>query len=75
MRQGMRGDRCVRVPECRGLRAARSGLSGTACGEEWFCRHAGARSQQLRESVELRPAARLPISFGYIAYEKYKLVL
>lgn len=71
----MREDRYVRVPECRGLRAARSGRLGIACEEEWFCRHAEALSQQLRESVELRPAARLPISFGYIAYEKYKLVL
>jgi hypothetical protein len=26
-----------------------------------------------RGSVELRPAARLPIFFGYIAYEEYEL--
>jgi hypothetical protein len=43
------------------VRAVRSGLSGTACGEERFCPHGEAPSQQPPESVELRPAARLPV--------------
>jgi hypothetical protein len=55
------------------LRAARSGPSGIACGEEWFCPRGEAQLQRPLESVELRPAARQPIFFGYIACEKCKL--
>jgi len=72
---GRREDRCAPVPEYQDLRAAHTGLQEKVCGEEWFSLHGEDPSRRRLENAEPHPEVPWSVFFGYIAHEKYKLVL